>query len=335
MAGHSSVIDSELSGLSERIRRLEENIQQVIKGKPEVIKTAIVALISRGHLLIEDVPGVGKTTLAQALANSVELSFKRLQFTSDLLPTDILGVSVFDQNSGEFNFKHGPIFANVVFVDEINRATPKTQSALLEAMNESVVTIDGHGYRLPDPFMVVATQNPFEYKGTFPLPENQLDRFLMRVRIGYPDYESEKEILAKFNSVGFLKGIRPVLTKEELLHLQSMRQQVSIDESLLDYLLSIVKETRNQRYFELGVSPRGAIALKLAAQSRALLDGRTFCIPDDIKQMVVPVLSHRVVLKYEHLPEKGRQEDFLNEVLERVRVPIYIAGAPSLRVRGL
>jgi MoxR-like ATPase len=322
MAGHRLVIDSELSGLSEKIRRLEKNIQQVIKGKPEVIKTAIVALISRGHLLIEDVPGVGKTTLAQALANSVDLSFKRLQFTSDLLPTDILGVSIFDQNTGEFKFKHGPIFANVVFVDEINRATPKTQSALLEAMNESVVTIDGHRYRLPDPFMVVATQNPFEYKGTFPLPENQLDRFLIRVRIGYPDYESEKEILIKFDSLGFLNAIKPVLTKEELLELQSMTQQVSIDESLLDYILCIVKETRNQKYFELGVSPRGAIALKIAAQSRALLDGRTFCIPDDIKEMVVPVLSHRVVLKYEHLAEKGRQEDLLNEVLERVKVPI-------------
>ena len=314
--------DSELLGLSEKIRILEKNIQQVIKGKPEVIKTAIVAIISRGHLLIEDVPGVGKTTLAQALANSVDLSFKRLQFTSDLLPTDILGVSIFDQNTGEFNFKHGPIFANVVFVDEINRATPKTQSALLEAMNESVVTIDGYSHRLPDPFMVVATQNPFEYKGTFPLPENQLDRFLMRVRIGYPDYESEMEILVKFNSLGFLNGIKPVLTKEELLQLQSMTQQVSIDESLLDYILSIVKETRNQKYFELGVSPRGAIALKLAAQSRALLDGRSFCIPDDIKEMVIPVLSHRVVLKYEHLPEKRRQEDLLNEVLERVNVPI-------------
>jgi MoxR-like ATPase len=322
MAGHSLVNDSELSGLSEKIRRLETNIQKVIKGKPEVIKTAVVALISRGHLLIEDVPGVGKTTLAQALANSVDLSFKRLQFTSDLLPTDILGVSIFNQNTGEFNFKHGPIFANVVFVDEINRATPKTQSALLEAMNESIVTIDGFSYRLPDPFMVVATQNPFEYKGTFPLPENQLDRFLMRVRIGYPDYESEMEILAKFSSLGFLNGIKPVLTKDELLQLQSMTQQVSIDESLLDYILSIVKETRNQKYFELGVSPRGAIALKLAAQARALLDGRMFCIPDDIKEMVIPVLSHRVVLKYEHLPEKRRQEDLLNEVLERVKVPI-------------
>lgn len=322
MVGHSLVNESEISGLSEKIRRLETNIQQVIKGKPEAIKTAVVALIARGHLLIEDVPGVGKTTLAQALANSVDLSFKRLQFTSDLLPTDILGVSIFDQNTGEFNFKHGPIFANVVFVDEINRATPKTQSALLEAMNESVVTIDGYSYRLPDPFMVVATQNPFEYKGTFPLPENQLDRFLIRVRIGYPDYESEREILVQFNSLGFLNGIKPVLTKDDLLQLQSMTQQVTIDESLLDYILSIVKETRNQKYFELGVSPRGAIALKLAAQSRALLDGRMFCIPDDIKEMVIPVLSHRVVLKYEHLPEKRRQEDLLNDVLERVKVPI-------------
>lgn len=322
MADHSSVINSELSVLSEKIHRLENNIQQVIKGKPEVIRTAIVALISRGHLLIEDVPGVGKTTLAQALAKSVDLSFKRLQFTSDLLPTDILGVSVFDQKTGEFNFRKGPIFANVVLVDEINRATPKTQSALLEAMNESVVTVDGHGFALPDPFMVIATQNPFEYKGTFPLPENQLDRFLMRVRIGYPDHENEKEILMRFNSLGSLNRIGPVLMKEELLQLQGMTQKVAIDESLLDYILSIVNETRNTEYFELGVSPRGAIALKLAAQARALIDGRDFCIPDDIKEMAVPVLSHRVVSKYDHLSERCGQEDLLNEALERVKVPI-------------
>ncbi|MFQ5787136.1 MAG: AAA family ATPase [Thermodesulfobacteriota bacterium] len=206
----------EVSELSQKIRILEKNIQGAIKGKPEVIKTAIVALLSRGHILIEDVPGVGKTTLAQALANSIDLSFKRLQFTSDLLPTDILGVSILDQNTGEFSFKHGPIFANVVLVDEINRATPKTQSALLEAMNEAIVTMDGNGYKLPDPFMVIATQNPFEYKGTFPLPENQLDRFAMRISIGYPDYESEKEILIKISSLGTLDGIGPVIRKDEL-----------------------------------------------------------------------------------------------------------------------
>jgi MoxR-like ATPase len=312
----------EVSELSQKIRSLEKNIQTVIKGKPDVIRTAIIALLSRGHVLIEDVPGVGKTTLAQALANSVDLSFKRLQFTSDLLPTDILGVSILDQKTGDFRFRHGPIFANVVLVDEINRATPKTQSALLEAMNESVVTIDGDSYNLPDPFIVIATQNPFEYKGTFPLPENQLDRFIMRISIGYPDYESEKEILIKISSLGPSYRITPVLSKDELLFLQNKVQEVKIDESILDYILAVVNETRNKKYFEMGVSPRGAISLKLAAQSRALFEGRVFCIPDDVKEMVLPVLSHRVVPRYDHLYESGNEVDVLAEVLEKVRVPI-------------
>jgi len=315
-------VDLEVSELTQKIRILEENIQGAIKGKPEVIRTAIVALLSRGHILIEDVPGVGKTTLAQALANSVDLSFKRLQFTSDLLPTDILGVSIFDQRTGEFSFKHGPIFANVVLVDEINRATPKTQSALLEAMNEAIVTMDGNGYKLPNPFMVIATQNPFEYKGTFPLPESQLDRFAMRVSIGYPDYESEKEILIKVGSLGALDGIGPVIKRDELLFLQNKVHEVRVDESILDYILAIVKETRNTKNFGLGVSPRGAIALKLAAQSRALFEGRDFCIPDDVKELVLPVLSHRVVPKYDHLYESGNEANLLAEVLERVKVPI-------------
>ncbi|MGH7849162.1 MAG: AAA family ATPase, partial [Thermodesulfobacteriota bacterium] len=243
---------SELTG---KIRSLEVNISGVIKGKPEIVKTAIVALLSRSHMLIEDVPGVGKTTLAHALARSTALSFKRIQFTSDLLPSDILGVSVLDQSTGDFIFKPGPIFANVVLADEINRATPKTQSALLEAMNEAKATIDGIARDIPKPFMVIATQNPFEYKGTFPLPENQLDRFAIRISIGYPDRESEREILSTSGPVSSWDGINPVISKEEVVMLQKFSERVRIDDSILDYILAIITETRNPRMFELGVSP--------------------------------------------------------------------------------
>jgi MoxR-like ATPase len=314
--------DLEVLALVRKTQILERNIQRVIRGKPEVVRTAIIALLSQGHMLIEDVPGVGKTTLAQALARSTDLAFKRIQFTSDLLPSDILGVSIFDQKSGEFNFKPGPIFSNIVLADEINRATPKTQSALLEAMSESRVTIDGKNYELPKPFMVIATQNPFEYKGTFPLPENQLDRFLMRISIGYPDYESEKEILIKFSPANPWDRIQPVISKEEVSVLQTMVERVRMDESLLDYILAIINETRNPKVFELGVSPRGAIALKRAAQACALVEGRTYCIPDDIKEMTVPVLAHRVILKHDRFVGKGREEEVIKEVLEKVKVPI-------------
>ncbi len=305
-----------------KINILEKNIQAVIKGKPEAAKATLVAFLSQGHMLIEDVPGVGKTTLAQVLARSTDLSFKRVQFTSDLLPSDILGVSIYDQKTGEFDFKAGPIFANIILADEINRATPKTQSALLEAMSESKITIDGKTYELPKPFMVIATQNPFEYRGTFPLPENQLDRFSMRVSIGYPDYESEKEILLKFNPAKPWDGIQSVVSREEVLVIQTMVERVHLDESILDYILTIIKETRNPKVFELGVSPRGAIALKRAAQSHALIEGRAYCIPDDVKEMAVPVLSHRVILKHDRMGGKGREEEALIEVLERVKVPI-------------
>ncbi|HSE84075.1 MAG TPA: MoxR family ATPase, partial [Thermodesulfobacteriota bacterium] len=310
------------SQLLEKIQSLQKNIQRVIRGKPEVIKASLIALLSQGHVLIEDVPGVGKTTLAQALSMSTELSFKRVQFTSDLLPSDILGVSILDTKDGEFNFKPGPIFANIVLADEINRATPKTQSALLEAMSESRVTVDGKNYELPKPFMVIATQNPFEYRGTFPLPENQLDRFLMRISIGYPDYESEKQILSTFSPAKPWDGIRTVVSRDEMLTLQAMVEKVRVDESILDYILKIVQETRNPKMFELGVSPRGAIALKHSAQSRALIEGRTYCIPDDVKEMVVPVVAHRVILKHDHLLGKGKEEEALKEVLEKVKVPI-------------
>lgn len=312
----------ELSEVAEKIKVLEENLQKTIIGKPDVIKTSIVALLSRGHLLIEDVPGVGKTTLAHTLASSIDLSFKRIQFTSDLLPSDILGVSILDQKTGEFTFKEGPIFSNIILADEINRATPKTQSALLEAMNESRVTIDGNVFILPKPFMVIATQNPFEYKGTFPLPENQLDRFSMRISIGYPDYKSEKEILSNVVSLQFWDGIQPVVSGEEIGEIQKIVIKVRVDESILDYILKIVEVTRNPKEFELGVSPRGAIALKVAAQSRALFEGRLYCIPDDVKEMVIPVFAHRIILEDDNLIERGMKEDILKDILERVRVPI-------------
>lgn len=305
-----------------KINSLKKNIQTIIKGKPEAAKATLVAFLSQGHMLIEDVPGVGKTTLAQVLARSTDLSFKRVQFTSDLLPSDILGVSIYDQKTGEFDFKAGPIFANIILADEINRATPKTQSALLEAMSESKITMDGKTYELPKPFMVIATQNPFEYRGTFPLPENQLDRFSMRVSIGYPDYESEKEILLKFSLAKPWDGIQPVVSREEVLVMQTMVERVHLDESILDYILTIIKETRNPKVFELGVSPRGAIALKRAAQSHALIEGRAYCIPDDVKEMAVPVLSHRVILKHDRMGGKGKEEEALKDVLERVKVPI-------------
>jgi len=305
-----------------KIRRLEQNISAVIKGKPGIVQTAIAALLSRSHMLIEDVPGVGKTTLAHALARSTDLSFKRIQFTSDLLPSDIIGVSVLDQATGEFRFKPGPLFANIVLADEINRATPKTQSALLEAMNEARVTADGTVHHLPKPFMVIATQNPFEYKGTFPLPENQLDRFSVRISIGYPDKNSEKEILSTFGSDNSWESIEPVISSEEVIQLQKMSERVKIDESILDYILAIISETRNPKLFELGVSPRGALALKSAAQSRALADGRDYCIPDDVKEMALPVLAHRVVLRTELLKGQGGEEEAIRDVLKKVSVPI-------------
>lgn len=310
------------SEFTSKIRSLEQNISAVIKGKPGIVQTAVAALLSRSHMLIEDVPGVGKTTLAHALARSTDLSFKRIQFTSDLLPSDIIGVSVLDQSTGEFRFKPGPIFANIVLADEINRATPKTQSALLEAMNEARVTADGTVHELPKPFMVIATQNPFEYKGTFPLPENQLDRFSVRISIGYPDKNSEKEILSTFSSENSWERIEPVISAEEVIQLQKMSERIRIDESILDYILAIISETRNPKLFELGVSPRGALALKSAAQSRALADGRDYCIPDDVKEMALPVLAHRVVLRSELLKGQGGEEEAIRDVLKKVSVPI-------------
>jgi MoxR-like ATPase len=303
---------------SQSIQALQASIERALVGKPEVVRLVIVALLARGHLLIEDVPGVGKTTLAQALARSLGLSFQRIQFTSDLLPSDILGVSIFDPRKAEFEFKPGPIFANIILADEINRTTPKTQSSLLEAMNEDQVSLDHHTYRLPQPFMVLATQNPLEYHGTHPLPESQMDRFLLRIRVGYPDESHEREILRGTATLG-MEGLSPVLTGEAVLSLQKQADEVRVEESLLGYALAIVQATRAHRDLALGVSPRGALALVRAARGLALLEGRSFCLPDDIKQLAVAALAHRVMPRTHWDPSGDRGGDPEAVICEIVR----------------
>lgn len=307
------------------IRSIQDNVERVIKGKPRVIEMAVVCLLARGHLLIEDVPGVGKTTLAHSLARSIDCSFKRIQFTSDLLPSDILGISMFNRQKQAFEFMPGPIFANIVLADEINRTTPKTQSSLLEAMSEAQVSVDSQTYPLHQPFMVIATQNPAEYHGTFPLPESQLDRFLMRIRIGYPTPEEEKKVLDRPQSLHPAEDLQPVMTGEEVLDLQNRVEKVRLDESLMDYLLAIVLATRHSELLALGVSTRGALALCKAAKALALVRNRDYCLPDDIKEMAPIVLSHRVMLKHgQGIRGKGvdQAEHVIRDILETVSVPL-------------
>jgi MoxR-like ATPase len=313
---------------SQIVAQLQRSIARAIYGKEEAIQLALITLLARGHLLIEDVPGVGKTTLAQALAKSFHCSFQRIQFTSDLLPSDVLGVSVYNPESREFEFRSGPIFANVVLADEINRTTPRTQSALLEAMNEAQVSIDGKTMTLPQPFLVIATQNPVEHHGTYPLPESQLDRFLMRIKMGYPSPETEREILRKRVGVlgeNPLDGLEPVADVSEVLAMQDSVAQIKVDVSLQDYALDIVNRTRNSEQLALGVSPRGTLMLQRAAQARAFLDGRDYCLPDDFKQLAVPVFSHRVVASSRHasLQKKSETtESVLRDIVESVPVPL-------------
>jgi MoxR-like ATPase len=280
----------------ELIRRLEESVARALVGKPDVVRLAVVGLVARGHLLIEDVPGVGKTTLAAALARSIGVGFQRIQFTSDMLPSDILGVSVYQPDKNEFVFKPGPLFTNIVLADEINRTTPKTQSSLLEAMNEAQVSLDHSTYPLPRPFMVLATQNPLEYEGTHPLPESQLDRFLLRIRIGYPELPDEKAIL-RGEAAAPLEGLDPVLGIDDVLWLQDEADRVRAEESLLDYVMALVAATRSSPLLALGVSPRGSLALLRAARAHALADGRDYLVPDDVKRLAVPALAHRVLLR--------------------------------------
>jgi len=318
-------LQTKTSNAGSQLAELKKSISHVVKGKDEVIQLALTTLLARGHLLIEDVPGVGKTTLAQALARSFHCTFQRLQFTSDMLPSDVIGVSVFDPVRQNFEFKQGPIFANVVLADEINRTTPKTQSALLEAMSESQVTVDNHTHPLPDPFLVVATQNPIEHHGTYPLPESQLDRFLMRIRMGYPSRASEKEIIRNGSSSSPAESITAAMDAADVLAMQESVKQIKVEESLLDYALEIVERTRNSEQLSLGVSPRGAVMLHRAAQARAFLEGRDYCLPDDFKRLILPVFSHRVVVssRYVSTQRKSAQaEAILEEILETTRVPL-------------
>jgi len=279
------------------VHRLEASVARVIRGKDEVIRMAVVCLLAQGHVLIEDVPGVGKTTLAQSLARSLGLAFQRIQFTSDLLPTDIIGVTIFNQKSQAFEFVPGPLFANVVLADEINRATPKTQSALLEAMNDRKVSVDRKRYSLPRPFIVIATQNPREHHGTFPLPESQLDRFLMSLAIGYPPPDDERRLLLSGGVEAVLEATEPVLSGDELLALQRSVARVTVAEKLADYMLALADATRRSGEFLLGVSTRGLQSLYRGTQALALTEGRTFAVPDDVQRLAAPVLSHRVVVK--------------------------------------
>ena len=307
-----------------KLTELEASLGAILRGKPDVVRLSIVCLLARGHLLIEDVPGVGKTTLAQALARSVSCSFHRLQFTSDMLPSDVLGVTTYNAHSENFEFKPGPIFSNFLLADEINRTTPKTQSALLEAMNESQVTIDGQSHTLPRPFMVIATQNPVEHHGTYPLPESQLDRFLMRLRIGYPDTASERLIL-RDSDRRLPEMAMPQLSAEEVLRLQDSVHSVRVEESLVDYMLAIVDRTRNHESLVLGVSPRAAQALFRAVQALALMEGRDFAVPDDIKRLAVPIFAHRVVINTRTtlVPRRAdTAERIIEEILTRVDVPL-------------
>jgi MoxR-like ATPase len=308
-----------------RAAQLEKALRRVIRGKDDVVRLALVSIIAPGHLLIECIPGVGKTTLAQAMARALDCSFQRVQFTSDMLPSDVLGVSIYSAIEQQFEFKRGPIFTNVLLADEINRTTPKTQSALLEAMNEGQVTVDAHSYPLPQPFLVMATQNPVEHHGTYPLPESQLDRFLMRVRMGYPDSDAEREILRSEAGTAQLETLRPVLSGGDVVEMQHATTQVRVDESLVSYALAIVGKTRESEHFSLGVSPRGSQMLYRAAQAMAFLDGRDFCVPEDFKPLVVPVFAHRVVVNglYSSTLKKSEQaEQVIQEIVESVPVPV-------------
>lgn len=283
--------------MTEPLARLRDNIAKVLLGHPAAIDRAICCLLARGHLLIEDVPGVGKTVLATALARSVDCSFARIQLTPDMLPSDVLGVSIYDRATGEFVFKKGPIFANIVLADEINRTSPRTQAALLEAMSEGSVSIDGRAYQLEPPFMVVATQNPFEFEGTYALPENQLDRFLMRIAIGYPGPDDEARVLDLRPAGATLHTLSPVLSKAELLALQDKVDAVRLDRSLVDYIVAFANATRAADEFEVGLSPRGSLALAQAARATALIRGRDFVTPEDVTSNIIPVCAHRVLTR--------------------------------------
>ncbi len=304
------------------IETLEANIASVVHGKSEPIRHAVVTLLAGGHLLVEDAPGVGKTSLAKALARSIDCRFTRLQCTPDMLPTDVLGASVYRPNVGEFEFRPGPIFTNVLLADEINRTTPRTQSALLEAMSEGQVSVEGETHALDRPFFVVATQNPFEFEGTYPLPENQLDRFMIRTSIGYPDREAEREVLVSHRGGEPVDDLEPVLDGDQVLGLQQKVRDVRVEHSVNDYLLDLVTATREDESLDLGVSTRGALTLYRAAQALALVEQRDYVVPDDVKRLAIPTLAHRVICR--GLVREGQRDravDAIRRILDTVPVP--------------
>ncbi|MDQ4077744.1 MAG: MoxR family ATPase [Chloroflexota bacterium] len=303
------------------VQEVSDNVEKVILGKHRAVRLCLIALLCEGHVLIEDVPGVGKTVLAKSLAKSVGLSFKRIQFTPDLLPSDVTGVSVFNQRSTTFEFRPGPIFANVVLADEINRATPKTQSALLEAMEERQVTVDGATYQEPRPFMVLATQNPIEYEGTFPLPEAQLDRFLLRIHLGYPDARSEIDVLSNQQREHPIERIGQVVESEQILDAQQAVREVYVDDKIKEYIVAVVRATREHPDVYLGASPRGSLGLYHTAQAAAAAAGRDYVIPDDVKALVGPTLGHRLIISPSARIKNVEAGEVIKEILAGIRVP--------------
>ncbi len=309
----------DLSPIAKRLPALVENVERVIYGKKSAVTLAVIGLLAEGHILLEDVPGTGKTTLARALARSVDLDFRRIQFTSDLLPADVLGVSVHDRASGEFVFKPGPIFGNVILADELNRTSPRTQSALLECMNDRRVSADGRTHDLPRPFLVIATQNPLEFEGTYPLPESQLDRFLLRIRMGYPERADERRVLLSQSQRHPLDDLEPIMSHAELTEAIAAVRDVRVDESIVDYILTLLHATRHPGKFLLGLSSRAGLALFRAAQALALLSGRSYVVPDDVKRLAVAVLAHRVVPR----PGDGTDDEDPTRLLAAI-----VAGTP-------
>lgn len=314
-----------MTDAKQALDRIRANMALTIKGKPQVVSHVVTCLVADGHLLIEDLPGVGKTTLAYALARSIDCSFSRVQFTSDLLPSDVTGVAIYDEKLREFIFKRGPVFASVVLADEINRATPKTQSALLEVMDRGKVTVDGEAHAVGAPFMVFATQNPVDYEGTFPLPESQMDRFLMRIHMGYPEPADERDILRAAHVNYDAIELNPVITRSELVALQKTATQVFIEDSVLDFILKVITATRTEAEFKSGVSVRGGLALKRAAQAHALVQGRDFVVPDDVTRLIAPVLSHRLGLTRQTsdaLEERRAVHAVLQRIVDAIPAPV-------------
>ena len=315
----------QIESAQREINQLIDNVENVVFGKREIVKLCVIGLLARGHLLIEDVPGIGKTTIAHSLARSLDCSFARIQFTSDMLPSDILGISVLDPRTNEFAFRKGPIFSNIILADEINRTPPKTQGALLEAMSESQVSVDGRTHKLSRPFMVIATQNPIEYEGTYILPESQLDRFMLRVEIGYPPEGDELRIMRRHDPEKALEDLSPVLSAEDLLRIQALVREVTMDESVSRYILAIVQATRSHPQVQLGASPRASQSFFEACQARALVEGRDYVTPDDVRSLAEALLGHRILVRARgadlasSAQERGR---VIHDILRSVELPV-------------